>query len=380
VHLQLQRLTRLYRAAAAAPAWRRPLPYPYELVTVVALVTGVGFLRWQGMGIDWQTVEYTVYPMFRSLPAALAGGIALQAVYQLLRRRSVKSYLRAVASADWIALWLRLWLVCMAWTYLYFWLKVCVPLINPRLLDGALWRLDTALHLGVSPSVFLVEALSDSWAVPLIDGWYALWIASVFWTTAFFSAAADPLLRRRFMLSCVLLWTAGAWVYLALPALGPVYVQPELWRPLIGRIPGAEAGQAALWENYQRMLAGRESGVLQRFNPTRGIAAMPSLHVGAHWLFALWARRAARPLWAPFVAATLLTLLGSVLLGWHYAVDGYVGMLLAWASLLAAVALERPPAGRPATPEPETVAAVDTPEPTGTPTVKDDAADPAGAR
>ena len=59
-------------------------------------------------------------------------------------------------------------------------------------------------------------------------------------------------------------------------------------------------------------------------------AAMPSLHVGLHFFFFLWSRRRARPLVVFFALATVLTFMGSILTGWHYAVDGYVGMLLAW--------------------------------------------------
>ena len=77
-------------------------------------------------------------------------------------------------------------------------------------------------------------------------------------------------------------------------------------------------------------MEGRRTGNLRQFNPTRGIAAMPSLHVGVHFFFFLWARRRARPLAMPFALATALTFAGSLLTGWHYAVDGYVGMLLAW--------------------------------------------------
>ena len=35
------------------------------------------------------------------------------------------------------------------------------------------------------------------------------------------------------------------------------------------------------------------------------------------------------------VAFSVLIEVGSVLLGWHYAVDGYLGALIAWAAWLA---------------------------------------------
>jgi hypothetical protein len=68
---------------------------------------------------------------------------------------------------------------------------------------------------------------------------------------------------------------------------------------------------------------------------------MPSLHVALHWLFALWAWRAARPLLVPWIIATLLTFLGSLATGWHWAVDGYAGVALASAAFAVAVLSQR---------------------------------------
>jgi membrane-associated phospholipid phosphatase len=71
---------------------------------------------------------------------------------------------------------------------------------------------------------------------------------------------------------------------------------------------------------------------------------MPSLHVGGHWLLMLWARRLARPLFMPAVVGTFLTFLGSLVTGWHYAVDGYIGIVLAQTAYWLALFFERDPA------------------------------------
>ncbi len=57
----------------------------------------------------------------------------------------------------------------------------------------------------------------------------------------------------------------------------------------------------------------------------------------------LWIRRYARPLFAVAVIGTLLTFLGSIVTGWHYAVDGYVGIGLAQLSYWLANRTERQP-------------------------------------
>ena len=48
-----------------------------------------------------------------------------------------------------------------------------------------------------------------------------------------------------------------------------------------------------------------------------------------------------RVFFLPFLGMTLLTFVRSLLTGWHYAVDGYVGMALAYACHRAAVWLEQ---------------------------------------
>ena len=318
---------------------RLPL-YPFEWICLFLTVGSIGILRYKGMRIDWRTVEYTVYPMVRALPQPLLLGVGLQLVVLLILRKPLAGFLSALKSWRWWGLWLRLWIVCMALTYTYFWVKVCVPLLRTDLYDPALWKLDRFMHLGFSPSVFATALFETSDVAGWLDRWYGLWTPSVLVMLAFFTASADSLLRRRFMLSCVFLWGLGCWLYVALPALGPIFYVPELWKEIAGRIPSASAMHDALWANYQKMLAGR-NGVLREFNPIYAIAAMPSLHVGAHALFAIWSWRHARPISLVFIVATFFTFLGSLVTGWHYAVDGYVGILLAFVSYRLAFALER---------------------------------------
>ncbi len=303
--------------------------YPFEVAAVLGLVAAVIFLRFHGLRIGWQTVEWTIYPMFPSLPWNFLIGIVSVALYRLATRAPLGSYLRRILTPSWLVMWLRLWLACMLMGYVYFWLKINIPLINYRLWDAELWQLDVLLHLGVSPSILVTQLFEGTFLVAVFDRWYSWWIPSVILTMSFFSAFTEERQRSAFMLACVLLWMAGAWLYMSLPALGPIYVFPQPWTNIHDAMPLAQGGHRALWENYQIMLAGR-TGQIFEFNPTRGIAAMPSLHVAAHGLFALWSWRFARPLFVPLLLATLLTFIGSVLTGWHYAVDGYVGLLMAY--------------------------------------------------
>jgi hypothetical protein len=145
------------------------------------------------------------------------------------------------------------------------------------------------------------------------------------------TARADR--RRNFAFACLALWVAGAWIYVAVPAVGPVFAAPEAFREVLAGMPHAADIQGRLWANYLGITASRAGAPLPPMRPFLAVAAMPSLHVGAHWLFALWARRRAPRLFVPWAAATALTFFGSLATGWHYAVDGYAGMLLAWGAI-----------------------------------------------
>ena len=316
--------------------------YPFEIVTTVSLFATVVFLRRHRLRIDWQTFEYTVPPLIPVMAKYFAVGLCLYLVYLLLRGRRIQPYVRRVLSVPWLLLTLRLWLAIIGFFFCYLWLKVCTPLINHRLWDGVFWRLDTILHLGFSPTVFLTELTRGTGLIRLLDTWYGLWLPSVSLSIAFFLALPGARIRRRFVLSCVLIWVSGAWIYVSLPTLGPIYAFRPYLEEVLPEIPQASSAQAMLWDNYEKVVAGR-SGDLKRFKPALGIAAMPSLHVGVHWMLMLWIRRYARPLFAVAVIGTLLTFLGSIVTGWHYAVDGYVGIGLAQLSYWLANRTERQP-------------------------------------
>ncbi len=313
----------------------RPGVYPFEVAAWAGLVVGVGFLRLSGLSVDWVAVEYTIPPLIVPTLQALGGGVVLWALWVVASGGSLRRYLGEIASLSWLWLAVRLWVICLLFTFTYFWMKVSVPLVNEALWDEALWRLDRILHFGLQPSVFWIELLDGTPFVPALLTWYGWWIVTMMFGLGFFCAMADAGARSRFMLSIVFLWLVGAWIYTALPAVGPIYVHPETWDDLESEMAGTRAAQAMLWENYETMLSGREAP-LARFNPTRGVAALPSLHVGGHWLLMLWARRAAPALFLPAAGGVLATFVGSIVTGWHYAVDGYAGVLLAQGAYWAA--------------------------------------------
>ncbi len=313
----------------------RHLPRPFELFTFT-LVALIALLLWlEGLPIGGDALRYVVAAVLHRLPELTLAGLAVHLLAYACRRRSPLPWLRGLVAPASVGLWLRLWIVLTAVTFGYSWIKVSVPILRTGVLDDRLWALDQALHLGISPSVFVVELVAGTPLAPALDLWYILWLTSVLVFQSAVFLAGDLARRRHFALSCAALWLVGGLVYLALPATGPCFFAPEVFEPIRDEMPRAARLQARLWSHYQALVA-PAAGAPRIFKPFLAVAALPSLHVGAHWLFALWSKRHAPALFLPFAIATGLTFAGALATGWHYAIDGYVGMLLAWGAVAVA--------------------------------------------
>jgi membrane-associated phospholipid phosphatase len=105
---------------------------------------------------------------------------------------------------------------------------------------------------------------------------------------------------------------------------GQITGLPDPYLPLMTYLNDADqvhrvwalGAQAALWHNY----------ALREFTMVSGISAMPSMHVALATLFALVCWRTKRWLGIVMSIYAVLIMIGSVHLGWHYAIDGYAGI------------------------------------------------------
>lgn len=320
-------------------AWR---PRSFEVASYGAAAVAIVFLRAHALDYGWDTIAFTVRELAHRIPLMLVVGVALRALATRLIGEPVGPYLRAVASPRWLGEWLRLIAAFVAYIYAYLWLKVSIPLLRLDLYDAEIWRLDRFLHFGVSPTVFAIELVAGTPLVWAIDRFYSYWIIVIPVWTAYVYASSDGAARRRFALGTALLWVAGSWVYYLVPAVGPCYWSEDFLAPIREGMPLVANTQAALWTQY-RSLAASEGPRMLFLSPALGVAAMPSLHVGAYVFFALWAKRHARRWYRLWVLASVLIFFGSLATAWHYAVDGYVGALLAWGAVRVADRLEPAP-------------------------------------
>lgn len=123
--------------------------------------------------------------------------------------------------------------------------------------------------------------------------------------------------------------TGGFFLAMGLSSAGPCFYERlglgSDYHPLLQALAAADriypiwalSTQDILWSGY----IGATPGSL-------GISAFPSMHVAMAVLFALYAARRSWLVGLLMWAFAAIIMVGSVVLGWHYAVDGYASVLI----------------------------------------------------
>jgi hypothetical protein len=206
--------------------------------------------------------------------------------------------------------------------------KLQIPAIIPFYADPWFAAIDAALHFG-DPGLH-AHAILPAWAEwPLAYAYGKIWLLQWFGTLLFAAfMPAGPVRTRYFWASGLTTLLVGTVLATLLSSVGPIFYEAfygsDRFAPLIAAAADSAAG-SYLAEISVYLMASYQSGSAA---PGTGISAMPSMHVALATLNACFLtslnRRLAVPAWA-FVA---LIQFGSVYLTWHYAIDGYLSMLV----------------------------------------------------
>jgi hypothetical protein len=214
--------------------------------------------------------------------------------------------------------------------------KSGLPLLHNYDLDPLFARWDSILHGGHA-----WELIHPVVGFPVVT--FALNFAYNFW---FFVAwiifalvtvmTGDRRLREQYLLAFCACWILlGSVAAISLSSVGPCYYglfyATDPYAPLMSYLRSVNEtytiwalnAQDMLWERHVANNAGLGSG----------ISAMPSMHVAIATLNAIFLSRRSRALGLMGWIYLVLIQVGSVHLGWHYAIDGYVsivGVLFIW--------------------------------------------------
>lgn len=226
-------------------------------------------------------------------------------------------------------------------------MKASIPFLAPFSWDVAFEQWDRWLHAGYAPWELLYPLLGGPRPTQFLNWTYNVWLVvlNLVWVWQAFSVKNERL-RLQFFMSFVLGWVLlGSVAAMMFSSAGPCFFGrvtglPDPYAPLMAHLATVNEThtlwalnvQEKLWELY----ATSELGL------GAGISAMPSMHVASATLFALIGWRTHRWLGIALTLYAVMIMIGSVHLGWHYAIDGYagaagmgaiwwlVGRLLAW--------------------------------------------------
>ncbi|MBI2245607.1 MAG: phosphatase PAP2 family protein [Nocardioides sp.] len=300
-----------------------------RLWLVVVCFVGVGLVRSIQVGIPFRDPHGAFLLSRVALTAAISLGlVALDGLVRAGRSVGVRRVLLVVRDR-WTprrtALAAAALLAYHLTYFTYHNLKSWNSFNRPR--DAMLLGWDRWLFLGHNPAVLLHDLLGQHLAAWVLTVWYETFPTLV--VVAFPAAVVlAPRLRDAYasIAALVWVWILGTASYYAIPSLGPFHAAPQDFAGLPHMM--IQDTQARYLADRAHLLADpAAAGAFAQ------VAAFASLHVGvtAAILGIAWWHRLRRTtaVLAVFLAGTLVA---TVYLGWHFAVDDLAGLALAAAS------------------------------------------------
>ncbi len=209
-----------------------------------------------------------------------------------------------------------------------------IPLINGFRWDETFAHFDRMIHFGVDP-FRLVNVVMGYPLITYIAGLtYSLWIMIIsgIWVWVVFRRKPE-LLHTRFVVAFIMTWwTGGTLLALIFSSVGPAFYGKlglSSADPFVDLLSGLQELNTHLPVWALRTQDNLWSGYLGKIQPL-GISAFPSMHNSSAALFFLMFRRISKGWGRFFLGYAILIFLTSIHLGWHYAIDGYAGMLIAF--------------------------------------------------
>ena len=277
-------------------------------------------------------------------------GLALKALADSGQRSVAETLVdtaRSAAGSRFLIRYLSASLVLTVFMAAFLFNKMQIPRLGGFRWDEAFAELDYRLF-GEHPWIILQPLLGYPIVTAILDLLYAAWalLVFLFWGGLFASRRVDDALCYRFWIATVAAWILlGLVMATGLGSAGPTYfdeIVPQVASPYaeLERYLAAAGRHYTLMSSFTKeYLWAIHSGDLVA---PGGISAMPSMHNAQATLYAAAAYAINRRFGHVMLAYAVAIFLGSIHLGWHYAVDGIIGALgalLIW--VVAGVLLRR---------------------------------------
>jgi hypothetical protein len=228
------------------------------------------------------------------------------------------------------------WVVMMTFFAAY---KRMLPHVRPFSHDAAFAEADRWLFLGADPWQVTHALLGGAWPTYALQVAYNLWFFLMWLSIIYALLRVDRVaVRARFVLAFPLCWViVGSLAATLMSSAGPCFYAlvgaGGDYLPLMERLQAIDAELTAIAPNLGLGALAMQDMLWQGYVADSalfggGITAMPSMHVTIAVLMACAARRIDRRLGHALAAFAAVIWIGSIHLGWHYALDGLVALPL----------------------------------------------------
>jgi len=324
--------TTTVRAGGRGESWARDRAWVLRVLAVVVVFGFIAIARSRQVDVGFHDPSGKLFASkILSTAWMLLVFVAVDIVVRWLRARRQGATMWRTARARWTPYRIgMIALALLAYQVVYLCyrnLKSWDVFLTPR--DGMLQSWDKALFLGHSPAVLLHDLLGRDFAARFLTQWYESF--SMLVSLALVAAMAfTPTVRSAyvFVVSAMWAWIIGVGSYYLIPSLGPFHEAPQEFAGLTRT--SIQTTQATYVAQRDHLLAHPHAP-----DAFAQISAFASLHCALSFLVFLMARyyglRRLSWLAAIFLAGTLVA---TVYLGWHFAVDDVAGLLLAWVAVL----------------------------------------------
>lgn len=204
--------------------------------------------------------------------------------------------------------------------------KDLIATVHPFSWDPAFAALDRFLHGGMDPWKITHALFGTPFLTTTINALYHAWIL-LFYLAVFVACfnLTGSGRHKQFLVADMLVWSIGGnLLAMAFSSAGPVYYAAfgfgDTFAPLMAELRAFDQVLPVPALHVQDVLLHETGGA--------GISAMPSMHVASSVTMAFYAFSLSRVLGWVMTGFAAIIVVGSVHLGWHYAVDGYFSILL----------------------------------------------------